>query len=1303
MRKNATKIAAMMLSLALTVTSVNVPTTSSAATKVKLNKTKATLYVGGASSKKTTTLKATFKGKKVKATFTSNKSKVAKVGKSTGKVTAVKKGTATITAKYSGKKATCKVTVKQYVTNITAPASVDLKVGEIVDLNKQVTVTPSNANNKALSYVSDESLTAAINAAGTTLKGVKEGTTVIKIKAKDGSAKTAQVQVNVKPADAPAPTDDPGTETPAPSNDKEATEIKMGLENPFSDTYSNAVLIGTNAFVKVQLLDADGKPVANKEVELTAKRLYPETYADANEEKRISMFGNVSENVKKTDSNGYVTFDYGLAKTTDPVDGEVIDATKDEFVSSFKLTATAVDNTALKASMDVKFGALLGNAASSGITIRNQLPETGYNALVPSVNTGATTVAETKGRNEENIKYVSSQQVSTTGVDHKVTFNSGLGGVTLKMPGDEKSGAEAERLKEEINWSTDKYLTYSGEQANTRGGWVLKGVEASQLQYATVRFSKLKLSKYSRFLVRAYIVANKDNPSATTPVVAFAPNEIDLKASESDLSGPRDITSDFSVQIPVSASSGYLYVTAEIISKGQVNTDLNEGFTVKNIEGVKKPGASSTITVASNSIPGLEIKWAMDNEVTYTVDQKFDQYSVNTADAPLADIYANMLSRGFTDQNQFSYKTPAFPATGNAIITVRDNAGKVVAYFATPTQNRIGANGKPDNVNILPPTAVTNMYQISEEEATQINVGEVSQNGNDLVVDSTKSGVTHAVGTITSTDGTIKINDSNREIYTSVQWNPVKNQGPASENPVGTAAAAFVGQNLVLRAQLVDANGNAVSTANEPIEFYQNTDANKIGTDHVPFGDASVVKVDEKTNAKGQAELILNSGSIEEVVKVYAKAKNSSFNIKYYLGNPGEEVTAAYVDLYWVDANLMFEPGTGGGANVVTDNANPVVKAQNIYPTVGENWAYEVRAYGDRKAITGTTLANYAGGINITGLAIQTSVEADSVGTTSDVGGGKALATSTKSGLTYIVNALNSNSITNDVKFYFWGTGGSLEVKYAGEGTAMLSKKLTLDVNWNHSVPTVNFIIPTGRQADKDATEVYVYVEVKDANGNPIKDRTVTLEEKGNYATLGAGPDAVNSAADDTKWKSDTNANGIAAFKVMPTASPNGLTSQLVARVSGMEEITQSSIKWITPPENLTVTHAEYKDADKTITLTFSDNVSAESVIPAMFDVEYDQDGAGATYTEARQVVKEVKVSGKQVVLSVPYITSPMYDSTFRINITTAKDTNGITYKLVGVDANKLVLDQNGTISGNTVDYYALPNTFTVGDGRKAF
>ena len=79
------------------------------ATKVKLNKTKATVAKG-----RTLTLKATMtpSSSTDKLTWTSSNKKVASVDKN-GKVKALKKGTATITVKTtSGKKATCKITVK---------------------------------------------------------------------------------------------------------------------------------------------------------------------------------------------------------------------------------------------------------------------------------------------------------------------------------------------------------------------------------------------------------------------------------------------------------------------------------------------------------------------------------------------------------------------------------------------------------------------------------------------------------------------------------------------------------------------------------------------------------------------------------------------------------------------------------------------------------------------------------------------------------------------------------------------------------------------------------------------------------------------------------------------------------------------------------------------------------------------------------------------------------------------------------------------------------------------------------------
>lgn len=108
MRKLRTKVMALALAFSLGVAApaalptVNTTTVASAAT-VKLSQTKVALKVG-----QTKQLKLT--GTKKAITWSSSKKSVATVSKS-GKVTAKAAGTATITAKSSGKKYTCKVTV----------------------------------------------------------------------------------------------------------------------------------------------------------------------------------------------------------------------------------------------------------------------------------------------------------------------------------------------------------------------------------------------------------------------------------------------------------------------------------------------------------------------------------------------------------------------------------------------------------------------------------------------------------------------------------------------------------------------------------------------------------------------------------------------------------------------------------------------------------------------------------------------------------------------------------------------------------------------------------------------------------------------------------------------------------------------------------------------------------------------------------------------------------------------------------------------------------------------------------------
>lgn len=110
LKKIIIAIAVMCLAIASPLSSPTVQSslsttiTAEAATKTKISKTAISITVG-----KKYTLKVS--GTKKKITWSSSKKSVATVS-SKGVVSAKKKGTATITAKVSGKKYTCKVTVK---------------------------------------------------------------------------------------------------------------------------------------------------------------------------------------------------------------------------------------------------------------------------------------------------------------------------------------------------------------------------------------------------------------------------------------------------------------------------------------------------------------------------------------------------------------------------------------------------------------------------------------------------------------------------------------------------------------------------------------------------------------------------------------------------------------------------------------------------------------------------------------------------------------------------------------------------------------------------------------------------------------------------------------------------------------------------------------------------------------------------------------------------------------------------------------------------------------------------------------
>lgn len=153
-------------------TTTPIPTpTPSAKPKITLtlNKKTATIYTSGVTTVK---LKAAVKGTTKKPTFKSNNTKVVKVS-SSGTVTAVKAGSATIIATVNGVKATCKITVKKPTLTVSKD-KVTIKKGSRYQLKAKA--TPA----KTITYTSSNKKIVTVDKNGI-IKGIKPGKATITV------------------------------------------------------------------------------------------------------------------------------------------------------------------------------------------------------------------------------------------------------------------------------------------------------------------------------------------------------------------------------------------------------------------------------------------------------------------------------------------------------------------------------------------------------------------------------------------------------------------------------------------------------------------------------------------------------------------------------------------------------------------------------------------------------------------------------------------------------------------------------------------------------------------------------------------------------------------------------------------------------------------------------------------------------------------------------------------------------------------------------------------------------------------
>ena len=164
---------------------------------ITLNKTALNLTIGASESLVATISPSNATNKDVE--WTSSNTNVATVD-TTGKVTGVSAGSATITVKTKdgSKVATCNVTVKNPVISVTGVTLNKTALNLVTGASESLvaTISPSNATNKNVEWTSSNTNVATVDTTGK-VTGVSSGSATITVKTKDG-AKVATCNVTVK-------------------------------------------------------------------------------------------------------------------------------------------------------------------------------------------------------------------------------------------------------------------------------------------------------------------------------------------------------------------------------------------------------------------------------------------------------------------------------------------------------------------------------------------------------------------------------------------------------------------------------------------------------------------------------------------------------------------------------------------------------------------------------------------------------------------------------------------------------------------------------------------------------------------------------------------------------------------------------------------------------------------------------------------------------------------------------------------------------------------------------------------------
>ncbi|MGN0481946.1 MAG: Ig-like domain-containing protein [Lachnospiraceae bacterium] len=1068
-----------------------------------------------------------------------------------GKIYAVAPGTAKITATIGKVSDTVKVTVLE-TTKLVVAKTLALKVGETKQLFPKL--EPETVKNETYEWKSYRPDIAVVDKNGN-VTGKAAGTARIRVNGKNSGA-FANIEVTV---------------TADGTVDNGMSMTVTNQIDKYSDDKRAVVMMGDEAEIKVRLVK-NGVGIAKKDITLAMKKVSGN--ADVYK---------VDDTTIRTDEDGYAKFKV-VAKNADQTPG-VLDGKN----VGYRLTAKYVDSDSRGEQDPVSISLCFADveydtaAGVNDLFVQNQydedLPKLETSENASAADSGIATTKSMGG--DYNVEYVTSQQVTSKKKPHAITMR-----VVPQLVIPEAASEEVgNKYYELINETSGNYSVYNDE-TNESTTKVIETIPAGLL-YARIYFDNITISKYTKLQIKFYDKKTNEQIGKTQEINA------DSFGEDSKI-----------VQVPVKDDREVKAVIA-LISAGQVDEGLNDGYTVAKVEGEWKSEGSQQMD-----------RIDLDEAVTWSTDDGFGRSTAINLSYEQAQEYLPAGSKFLSVNNSYSCRVPAFPSVGNAVIDVKDANGKNVATFMYPSENE-KLQDVYQNSNAIKASSTTLKAVNSSAEEIENKVGEIITNtGSTITVDSTKAGYTPLKATVDLNKALgVKLNAFN--LYTSIQWSPVTND---DEKPEAEDFYAVKGQQVEVVAQLYDSNDNKVAQEGKQVTFYQGEKLLK------SFGFDGK---NPSTDKNGQCKITLRNPSQTELFLEELNAKAESFKVRLSIGNQ-EEVALA--NIHWVDLGLYYcndvlddiEKSSKQGEYLVTDHTihSGVVETRvfsgnkvlgkykynnvqepgtatatgakiNLSRSVGSQWIFGMPVVGCLNDGTEDIVKKVSG---VTVHYSKSGVGDRQVGEV-DTESGIYTMTSSVKGDSVLTGKVDAQSISQGTPVYFtiYDAKDKRDYTYpnVGTGTAGISASISLAVNWDPSGMVLKAISPLGDQLDV-TTATKVYFSLKDSFGNALATQTVSykitstelpaLAKEGTVTTDSKGLASISLAAPQQ------------AGTIMITCSCDG------DNATDTKTINYVSSGMTTPFSAVSATLAKETEP-YTITVNFSSALRSTSVKKEMFKI----------------------------------------------------------------------------------------------------